>query len=463
MGVEGFLRAVREQIVDVVVDDEEAVRAYTRDWWPYLMLRERLGLSLVPPPAVLFPRSAEEVALILKEAKSHGVCLVPRGGGSSVTGASAPGKCVVLSLSKMREIVEFNEEDLYVTTEAGLLLFELEEWLNRRGYTMRHMPQSFHIASVGGAIATASSGQYSTGYGNIEDMVLSLEVALPNGKILKIGEPLSPRASMGPPLSRLFVGSEAMFGVITKATLRIMPIPPYRIGGSFLFKDFSAGLRYARELMIRGPRPQLMRLSDETETSLRFGLSGAVMLLELEGYDEDLVAISWEKVRNRALEMGSSDAGEEPLERWKRGRFEYLKDIEMLDSLNLWFETIDVASTWSRLARVHAAVSGAIASAGATSLCHASHFYLNGAALYFTTVFKKEAEEYSRVVRSALSAASEAGAVISHHHGVGELRREALQRDPAAKELLQRIKEALDPQEVLASKLSLRSKGIYDW
>lgn len=464
MGLEDFIKSLKKHFGDRVLDDEERLRTYSRDWWPLLMLSERLGEWLRPPPAVVFPESAEEVALIVREARNHGACVLPRGGGSSVTGASISERCVIVSLSRMSKILEFNEEDLYVTAEAGMLLFELEGWLNRRGYTLRHVPQSFHIASIGGAIATASSGQYSTGYGNIEDMLLDLEIVVPDGRILRLRRPISPRSSMGPRLLSLYVGSEALFGIITKATLRILPMPPHRLGNSLVFPDFVSGLKYARELMIRGPRPQLMRLSDEAETSIRFGLGGALMLLEFEGYDDDLVVTSWEKAMAHAVHHGAREMGEEPLERWKKARFEYINDIEMLDSLGLWFETIDVASTWSRLPQVHRAVSDAISASGATSLCHASHFYLNGASLYFTAIFRKDVNEYKRVVKSALIAAEGAGATLSHHHGVGELRRGMILRDPGeAAELLQRLKDAVDPDNVIESKLSLRSNAKYEW
>lgn len=455
MGLEEFIRDVSGSLGDDVRTDAEVTSKYSRDWWPLAMLLEKLGSWKFKPRAVIFVESAEEVSYVLRKANEHRVRVVVHGGGSSVTGASAPSDdCVVLSLSRMNRVIDFSEEDLTVTAEAGVLLCDLEDWLMGRGYTLRHVPQSFHLASVGGCIASMSSGQYSTGYGNVEDLVLNLEVVTPTGDILWTRNVLTPRSSMGPNLVHLFVGSEGAFGVITKATLRVLPVPKHSVKAAFETPSFSGGLKIVKELMIRGMKPSLARLSDEAESAMRFGSSKSVLLLGYEGYEHELVTATWEKVRKRVEELGGYFVGDGPYDSWLKSRFDYLNEIKLLDSMGLWFETIDVASTWSKLPGLHEAIRSRISKLPGVAgvLAHASHFYANGGALYFTVVYEKDPDLYWKIVETAFETALEVGATISHHHGVGQLRRRWLESDPGpALTILSKIKDALDPGHVLYS------------
>ncbi|MCS7107537.1 MAG: FAD-binding oxidoreductase [Acidilobaceae archaeon] len=456
MGMEEFLREIEGALGERVVRDPERLKGISRDWWPLAILLEREGLWGRRPPAALLPESSEEVSLIVKRARDHGACLVVQGGGSSVTGASAPrDACAVLSLSRMRRVLELNEEDLYVTVEAGALLFELEELLNRSGYSLRHVPQSFHIASVGGSIASLGSGQYSTGYGNAEDMVLNLEVVLPNGEIAWARRPTVPRSSLGPDLKRLFAGAEGAFGVITKAVLRVVPLPPYSVSSSFQVPSFSQGLKLVRELMKRGLRPAIARLHDEAESRLRFGSERPLLLLSYEGYDDDLVALLWEKADQIIREGGGSEVGEEPFKKWLKSRFNYLEEMEVVYSMGMWFETFDLSATWSVAPRLHERLTRELEDMEVIAMAHASHFYLNGAALYFTVLFERSPEAYWKVARRVFEAAIEEGASVSHHHGAGELKGPYLEAElgPMVK-ALRKIKRALDEGGVLRSALA---------
>jgi alkyldihydroxyacetonephosphate synthase len=159
MGFEGFIAEARRLLGDRVYVEGDIIDRYSRDWWPLAILLEKMGLWGFRAKAVLFPESVEEVSGLVRLAGEHGVCIIPYGGGSSVTGAASPREgCVILSLSRLNRILEFSEEDLIVTVEAGALLREVELWLNERGYTLRYTPQSFDIASVGGSIATGGVG-----------------------------------------------------------------------------------------------------------------------------------------------------------------------------------------------------------------------------------------------------------------------------------------------------------------
>lgn len=458
MGLEEFLKALEGTLKDRVYTSSDALDKYSRDWWPLAMLLEKLKLWKARPRAVLFPETVNEVSLIVKEASKNKVCIVIHGGGSSVTGASSPRDgCVVVSLSRMRKIIDFNEEDLTVTVEPGILIYELEEWLNSKGYTLRHVPQSYHIASIGGCIATLSTGQYSTGYGGIEDMVLNLEVVLPSGEVIWTRSMTVPRSSMGPDLKHLFIGSEGAFGIITKATLRIMPMPRFSVSSAFEVPDFIRGIKLVRSLIVNRLKPDLARLYDEVESMLRFGTGRPILLLSYEGYDDEVLNLTWRKAVKIVEEEGGSNVGEGPFNKWIQTRFNYQEEIERLESLGMWFETIDISATWSRIPELYRGLKRRIESLGRSiiMMTHASHFYVNGAALYNTVVYEKDPEVYWRIVEAMFNTALEHGASISHHHGVGILRSEWISKDPGpASRILAELKKALDPHGTLTTSIA---------
>ena len=451
MGLEDFVRDITGSLGDDILLRD--IEKHSRDMWPLAMLLEKLGSWRARPSAVLAPRSVDEISYIVRKAGEHGVCLIPHGGGSSVTGASAPRNgCVLLTLSRMRRVLDFNHEDLIVTVEAGLLLSELEEWLNSRGYTVRHIPQSLHIASVGGCIATLCSGQYSTGYGGIEDIVINLEVVLPSGDVVWARSTNTPRSSMGPDIKRIFIGSEGSLGIITKAVLRVIPIPRYRIEASFEIPSFEKGLSAVRELIASGLTPALARLSDETESLIRFGREKPVLLLAYESNYSDVLETVWRRAREVVEKTGGEYAGEEPYRRWVSSRFNYQEDMRLLDAMGLWFETLDVAATWSKLTRVNNNIKRALEGLEEKPvvMAHASHFYITGASLYYTILYKKDPEAYWNIVETFMKAAAEAGATLSHHHGVGILKRKWITIDPGASStILNKIKRTLDPRNTL--------------
>ncbi|TRM73767.1 alkyldihydroxyacetonephosphate synthase, partial [Sulfolobus sp. A20-N-F8] len=159
-----FLKGVESRGISILKD----VEGYRRDWTPLLALEEYLGKDIGKPIAVLKVSNNDQISEIVKLANKYKVCLVPFSGGSSVVGGAYHNKdCVVLDLSDLNKVIEFNEEDLTVTVEAGIKIKDLESWLNNKGYTLDYHPQSFYLATIGGAIAHKGSGSHSSS--NIEE------------------------------------------------------------------------------------------------------------------------------------------------------------------------------------------------------------------------------------------------------------------------------------------------------
>ncbi len=136
---------------DRVVTDEAALKRYSRDFWPLLMMRDELGGKEIQMPlALVMPGSVDDIKAVLRIARESGSTVVVRGGGSSVTGASAGGGSIVMDISNLNRVLDINEYDLTITVESGARLSDVERRLNELGYSLRHIPQSFNYATIGG-------------------------------------------------------------------------------------------------------------------------------------------------------------------------------------------------------------------------------------------------------------------------------------------------------------------------
>src|SRR3954467_14127037 len=238
---------------------------YTADtYWPALAARAA-GTPLGRPDVVVVPRSEEDVAAVLRVAAAHEVPVVAWGGGSGTQGGAVPvNGGLVVDLKGLDRIVEIDERSLTVTAQAGVNGDVLEHALNQRGLMLPHYPASSEWATVGGYVAARGSGVLSTRYGKIEDLVLSLRVALAGGALI---DPVPvPRHAVGPDLTQLFVGSEGTLGIITRATLEIVPLPAARRFVTLSFPGVGAGVAAFRRTLAAGYRPSVIRMYDEAAT-----------------------------------------------------------------------------------------------------------------------------------------------------------------------------------------------------
>src|SRR5919198_4045667 len=296
-----------------VITTPVVLSAYTADtYWPALHAKAA-GTPMARPDVVVRPRTEEDVATVLAIAQDLRVPVVPWGGGSGTQGgALATSGGIVVDLRSLSEVIEVDETSMTVTVQAGKNGRELEAELNARGLMLPHYPASVEWATVGGYIAARGSGVLSTRYGKIEDLVLSLRVATPAGGLMDtIGVP---RHAMGPELTQLFVGSEGTLGVITRATLQVVPMPEVRRFAAVAFPSVAAGIDAPRRTLQLGHRPSVIRMYDEEATRLAFApvvdedLSGVYTVLPFEGEAE---AAELEERRTLAI---ATEAGAEVLD-----------------------------------------------------------------------------------------------------------------------------------------------------
>lgn len=444
------MRSELEKIVGAAAVDERPVR----DLWPATIMDERAGKA--PEPAVVVrPTGRDQVAAVLRWAAANGVAVTPLGGATGMCGALAPAKGeVALDMSAFDRVFEIDETNLVCRCEAGVNGHELEKQLNARGLTLGHYPSSLPGTTIGGLISTRSSGQESSRYGSIEDMVLGLAVVLPDGTFA--APRAGPRSAAGPALHQLFAGAEGGLGVILGAALRVHRLPEATLGRGYAFKDVDDGLQCMRAVMQSGIRPLVMRLYDAEDTVFnRYGLgAGECALVVATAGVADVAAAEAAAVRGFA--HAARDLGEEPWQRWQTHRFDISAELlrTFLETPSSFLDVIEVAGPWSALPELHARIKRAIA-IGPIALCHFSHAYEQGCCAYFTFGGSAENEQearsaYGRAWEGTMTAALELGATISHHHGVGQARARWIGDEMGGwMRVWRAVKEGLDPEGVM--------------
>lgn len=397
------------------------------------LVRQRLAEPVALPDAVLAPADEAQIAAVLGVAAEYGIAVVPFGGGTSVVGGVTPARgdlagVVALDLGRLDALVELDEISRTATLQAGLTGPRAEELLQARGFTLGHVPQSFERATIGGYAATRSAGQLSTGWGRFDALVERLRAVTPAGT-LALGR--APGSAAGPDLRQLLLGSEGAFGVITEVTVRVRPLPQARRHEGWRVESFAAGAALLRRLVQDGPKPDLARLSDETETAMGVATGGeqgegCLLLVGWEGGEADVAGRAF---ATAALlqEAGAHPLGEQAAASWHTGRFRAPRMRDELIDLGLLVETLETAASWRDLEQVHDVVAERLRQAldGARPVvaCHVSHLYPAGASLYFSVLARRDADDpvgqWQAAKRAATDALTEQHATITHHHAVG--------------------------------------------
>ncbi len=485
---------------DAVSTDEPERRAYAHDLWPKQLIARRAGRALATGPrAVVWPSSDAHVSALFRFAKSAGVKIAPFGAGSGVCGMTeANDDTIVLDTKRMRRVRALDVPKGRALIDAGMLGQHLEDELLWRGATLGHYPSSIACSTLGGWIVTRGAGQCSGRYGKIEDMVLGLEGVMPDGEPFSVGAPRE-----GEPDARaLFVGSEGLFGVVTRAHMRVWPAPVERRFLAYTFATLREAWDAVRALYQSGVRPAVCRVYDPFDTYvfrtgqrksaskhvvdrspaarhpveewlLRrtmpaskainalnfafgervFGRSLLILLFECapgEPVDESVA-----RTRRTCLSCGGRDEGEAPARRWLERRHSVSYRQPGTYAKGLWVDTMEVAAPWACFQALYEGVRAALAEGGFV-MAHMSHAYADGCSIYFTFVGASPDDEralelYTRTWSGALQAAHDAGGTIAHHHGVGRSKRRAMRLEHGAGvDVIASLARAADRDGVLA-------------
>ena len=426
------------------------------------LIRVRANLIERSPDVVVYPADEVETQRIVDAAVAADVVIIPFGGGSNIASSLEPRSDetrVVLSLDmgRMRELLSIDEESGLAVIQAGALGPDLEEQLNGRGWTLGHFPDSFTHSSLGGWIATRSSGMQSDKYGDIADIVRGLHVVRPSSPgrsgILVI-RPI-PSSSTGPSVREMIVGSEGRLGIITEATVQVHRQPAKRDVYAYFFPNWEAGIAAMQEIAESDATPSITRVSDARETGFSLAtskeshglskfLSGTVLpfLMRRKGWNVDDICLSFigyeggeahAKLQKKLVERvvkkhGGMGVGSGPGVLYDQKKFDtpYLRDF-LLDR-GAAGDVSESAMPWSKVNQLHDAVRVAADKAfdeigiKGWIMSHVSHSYHSGACLYFTFsfVFGDDPIGEYNVVKSAIQQAFiDNGGSLSHHHGVG--------------------------------------------
>lgn len=421
------------------------------------LIRVRANQILRSPDVVVYPADEAEVQAIVDAAVKANAVIIPFGGGSNIASSLEPiptekRTIISLDLGRLRKVIDIDTHSGLARIQAGAQGPDLEEQLNKQGWTIGHFPDSFTHSTVGGWVATRSSGMQSDKYGDIADIARGLRVVRP-GAVLVL-RPL-PSTSSGPSVREMILGSEGRLGVITEVTVQVHRVPEKRDVFAYFFPNWKAGIAAMQDIAESDAAPSITRVSDARETGFSLAtskdrkgfdkfLAGTVLpgLMKSKGWTLDDICLSFigyegataHAKRQKSLvdaivkKHGGMGVGKGPGILYDQKKFDtpYLRDF-LLD-MGAAGDVSETAAPWSKLIAVHenvyAAAQKAFDEIGIKGwiMSHLSHSYHSGACLYFTFAFvfdKDPIAEYNVVKRAIQQAFIDSDATISHHHGVG--------------------------------------------
>ena len=454
--LDNFRRAAKKIVGEDYISDKKADLLSTcRDYWPVGSIWMLEGKVSALPDLVAWPASTRDVSELLALANSLKIPVTPFGEGSGALGGAVPMHGgVMIDLKRMNRIRELDQLNQMVTVESGMNGARYEEELNKAGYTGGHFPQSLRCSTVGGWLACRAAGQFSTRYGKIEDMAVSLEAVLADGTVFS-GRSV-PRTATGPRPDHLFIGSEGVLGIITAATLRVWPLPETRHLVTYTFDHMEDALESIRLVMRAGARPAVVRLYDAQETGNHFpelGDKRPALIILIEGVSE-IVKAEAAVLEAAAARFNALNEGPRHVEHWLERRFN-ISAASRLFQKDAVLDTIEVTTNWHNAHSTYLAMQEALLAVEGTMLAsgHYSHVYPEGAALYLTVVGFPGADKvayYKKIWEAAMQACITEGAAISHHHGIGLHRGLWMEEEHGAGlEVLKRLKKALDPNGIM--------------
>jgi alkyldihydroxyacetonephosphate synthase len=412
--------------------------------------------------------------------------VIPFGGGSSISGSLEPEPeearpVISVDMSRMSRVLSVDATSQLARVQTGVYGPDLERQLNAQGWTCGHFPDSFTHSTLGGWIATRSSGMQSDRYGDVAELTRGLRVVTPTGVL--VVRPV-PSTSTGPSVREMVLGSEGRLGVVTEATIHIRRIPPERKILGYLFPSWADGLAAMRDIAASEASPSVTRVSDSHETAFSFATrsdptpldrvkSKALQaFLKRKGWDLDAMCLSFIGYEGSAADVaaqrkqteriarrhGGLCIGSSPGALYDQKKFDtpYIRDF-LLDR-GAPADVSETSAPWGELRTVYdnvmAAGHGAFHQLGVPGylMCHLSHSYHAGACLYFTFAINPPPAAdalgmYGVVKRAIQQAFVDSGATLSHHHAVGTEHAQWLEEDISSPgvAMLRALFEGFDP------------------
>lgn len=414
------------------------------------------------PRAVVFPQNSEQVAAVLKYANEKRIPIVPRGNGSGLSGGSLPlesGDAIVVCLTQMDHLLELDTQNLTMLVEAGMRTQTLFELVDNAGLFYPPDPGSMKISTIGGNIAENSGGLRGLKYGVTRNYVMGLEVVLPNGEIVWMGNKCVKDVA-GFNLKDLFIGSEGLLGIITKALLRLVPPPKSRKTMLAIFEKMEDAAKTVSDIIAAHIIPCTLEFLDKTtiacvESYSHIGLPldcEAVLLMETDGHasvvDEEADRMCEIANSNgcRNVRIAADDAEAKQLAEGRRVSLSALAKVSPTTILE------DVTVPRSKLVNMVKAVQE-IAQKQDLKVGIFGHF--GDGNLHPTFLIDEKNEDEMKRVELAFDdifkVALQLGGSVTGEHGVGLSKKKVLPQALGEQsiQLMRFMKKALDPNGIL--------------
>lgn len=414
----------------------------------------------VLPEAVVLPKTTEEVAKVVRYAFQREIPVTPRGAGSGLAGGCTPVKGgIVIDMKPMNKIIEIDRRDMTSRVEAGVVLARFHREVEKMGLFYPPDPQSMSVCTIGGNIATRAGGPRGVKYGTTSNYVLGLEVVLPDGEVITTGGKFV-KQSVGYDLTHLMTGSEGTLGVITKATLRLLTLPPAHQTVVVACETLDGAAEMVSEMIARGIVPAMLEFLVALAVTVMNNYispplpvdAEAYLLMDLDGIQEE-VELKTKAVQELCISMGAREVRviEDPKEAasyWKARSNLYPLMLTLMKKVI----TEDVTVPRYRIPEFVRAVRETAASLGVSIgiAGHAGDGNMHPTILY--TEVNEEAEKRGEeAIRQLIKRGLALGGTISGEHGIGIHKAEFVPWELGEVQinLMKRIKEAFDPKNIM--------------
>jgi glycolate oxidase len=410
--------------------------------------------------AIVFPRTAEEIAAIMKLANEHKFYVTVRGGGVGYTGGAVPVKGgIVMATGRMNRILEINKADLVAIVEPAVTNYQLQKAVEAEGLFYPPDPSSWKESFIGGNIALNAGGPRCVKYGNTKQFVLGLDFVTPTGEIIKSGGRV-PKNATGFHLEGLMVGSEGMLGIVTRCILRLLPLPEARRTALAIFESAQDACNCVADFTSSGILPVALELLDRTSINAiedyePSGLprnAGALLIIEVDGLREavareaEIVREMLRKHRAIRFQEAANDAEADAI--WEVRR-KMSPAVARTGKIKLNHDVVVPRS------RIPAMLNFIEDLSGRSGFLIPTFGHAGDGNLHVNVMLQDNEEEMRRrgadAVRQIFEKAVELGGTISGEHGIGYAKAPFfdLAVTGPTMELMKTIKRALDPNGVL--------------
>ena len=466
MDKEKLLKKLKE-----IIPDKKRIVAHDI---PEKYLSDTLGRLKGEAAALVFPQSTEEVSKILKYAHKHDIPVTPRGAGTNLVGSTVPvDGGIILDFSHMDKVLELDENTMTITVQPGLLLQDLQKYVEERGLFYPPDPGE-KASSIGGNISTNAGGMRAVKYGVTRDYVRGLEVVTADGSVLTAGGKNVKDAS-GLSLKNLYIGSEGTLAVITKCILKLIPKPETSLSVLVPYPDLKTGIRSVLSVLRANANPTAVEFMERKVVKLGedflgvkypYPEAGSYILLTFDGHATE-VRENAERIRKLALDGGAlaylpltdtaqnNPSNDIPSEAdiWKvRGAL--VKAVEAFSEQ----EPVDIVVPIDKTAEFISFINKLDEESGMqmVSFGHAGDGNVHLCVVRGDRDLKTWHQELKANMDKAYHKAYELGGITSGEHGIGISKRRYFLRETPGEnlEIMNRIKDALDPKHILNDKKS---------